>query len=292
MGFVKPPMLTGDNKKDIVNLRDYLFRIAGTLDAVAQPGTPAVSVSYQNGKPVTKPAGDSKDVEEIRQEAKRLASLIIKTGNELDKEIGDRQEEDGNTLTAANNYTDGKKTEYDEAYVSQSEYGTFIQTVLPEIIEEQTNSVYVQKTEYDIALENINRAIDGLDGYREEIAGEIMRGIVLDPSTGLYVTGIAIAEEIVCKGEISPEARPYVPDDGHIYVEIDQFQTFGLYTSTGWQFWVKGNKVGWFTSEDSGEALHVRSAKIEEAVTVGGAWQQKTETINGVQMFTINYIGS
>ena len=65
MGFVKPPMMTGDNSRDIANLRDYLFRMAKSLDPViAATDSTELSVSYQGGRPVTKAAMPMRGPEE------------------------------------------------------------------------------------------------------------------------------------------------------------------------------------------------------------------------------------
>ena len=109
-----------------------------------------------------------------------------------------------------------------------------------------------------------------------------------DPETGEYVTGLAIAQALKFSGECGP-SDPLNPGDGYTYYYMNSGQTFGLYTSTGWQFWIDGVKKGWFNSEDG--MLHVGIIYVEEKTVHGGYWESRTETIGGKHVFSLNYVG-
>ena len=72
-------------------------------------------------------------------------------------------------------------------------------------------------------------------------------------------------------------------DGGWSYYELSPGQTLGLYTSTGWQFWVNGRKVGWFDSADG--MLHTVSQVVEEEIRIGD-W-----VISAVGGYGIKYTG-
>jgi len=98
-----------------------------------------------------------------------------------------------------------------------------------------------------------------------EINGQIRRGIVTDPSTGEVVTGIAISQSLRFTGEIERG------EDGAEYYRLASGQTFGLYTATGWQFWIDGCKKGWYDSVDG--MLHIANVAVEDKLQLGGGWQ-------------------
>ena len=60
-------------------------------------------------------------------------------------------------------------------------------------------------------------------------------------------------------------------EDGADYYQLSSGQTFGLYTSTGWQFWINGWKKGWYDSVDG--MLHIANVAVENALQLGGQWQ-------------------
>jgi len=111
--------------------------------------------------------------------------------------------------------------------------------------------------------------------FQETVTGVIRRGYIdLQGSDPIF--GIAIAQNLTFTAQERKEG-------GVIYYEIASGQTFGLYTSTGWQFWINGNKVGWFDSADN--MLHTGSQVIENDLQIG-SW--KISSNNG---YGIKYVG-
>ena len=155
--------------------------------------------------------------------------------------------------------------------VSDSEYGTFTQDVYTQI---EANALSI--TENSTRLETLeNSQIE----YLNLINGQIRRGFIEDPeNAGQYLYGIAISQNMV----FTAESREYT--DGHTYYGIAAGKTFGLYTSTGWQYWINGSKAGWFDSSDG--KLHVAQEEVEGDITMGN-WQMTDS--NG---FGIKYVGS
>lgn len=187
---------------------------------------------------------------------------------------------------AVRSYVDSKTEEYNSLYVAKSEYGTFTESINSRI--ETTARGVLEGYNYGTAIQSMQDSINLIQAYFTNITGEIRRGIVQDPSTGDYVTGIAISQNLQFSGECGGD-DPNNPGDGYTYYYLTEKQTFGLYTSTGWQFWIDGNKKGWFDSADG--MLHVATIYVEEKIVHSGYWETKNSDINGYHMFEISYIG-
>lgn len=260
-----PPILRGTEQQQLTVLRDYLVRLAQSLNAVDTAPVVSSSVSTKATEKVTA---------DIKQQAADLRSLIIKTADALDVRIETNAEgiEDINgTISTLGN-----------TYVAQSTFGTYSQSVQTTIkqLADGVSDLY-SKTEVITAHDT---AQDGLlNQYITLLNGEIRRGYILDPSTGQDVLGIAISQSLVYASGTKTEGE-------NTYYEIDSSlaQTFGLYTSTGWQFWVNGRKAGWFDSTDADAALHIASAIIENGLRFGEDWIIDQNS-NGIGL---RYIGS
>lgn len=169
-------------------------------------------------------------------------------------------------------YVDSKTEVYNELYVAHSDFGTFQENVTNMI--ETTARGVVETYDYGASIESMQDSIDLLQSYYTSIQGEIRRGIVEDPDNpGEYVTGIAIAQSLKFSGECGP-SDPRNPGDGYTYYYMNSGQTFGLYTSVGWQFWIDGYKKGWYNSQDG--MLHVANVLIEQILQIGSSWQVKS----------------
>ncbi len=108
--------------------------------------------------------------------------------------------------------------------------------------------------------EELGEMGDAVAAYRTEITGQIRRGFLEDPETHQTVLGIAISQQLQFTGQ-------EMTDGGWVYYELSPGQTLGLYTSTGWQFWVNGRKVGWFDSSDG--LLHTVGQFVEQEIRMG-----------------------
>lgn len=282
----KPPMLGGDMRKDLIALRDYLFRMARGLEEVSTAGMPGSNVKVvgydaAGRQMITGGGGDasSKDVDEIRKNAEELKSIIIKSAENMRALITDGD----NTVIR---YVDSKSEEYNSLYVARSEYGTFTETINNRI--ETGARGVVESYNYGSAIESLQADIDLVQAYFTNVSGEIRRGIVLDPTTNQYVTGIAISQNLRFSGECGPSDANN-PGDGYTYYYLTSGQTFGLYTSTGWQFWIDGYKRGYFNSEDG--MLHVTVIYVEEKIVHGGDWETKTSRSGSRKIFELTCIG-
>lgn len=237
-----PPLLIGTPQNQLCALRDYLVRMAQELSAAETASTSAAPLA----------AGDrgtakTEEKEELLRTAQRLRGLVLKTADQVHR------------------YVDSTAQTLRESCLARSEFGTFTET-LTETVTATARGV-VESYDYDEAIE----ALDALAGenrqYITTLNGEIRRGILVDPETGLPELGIAISENLSFTGET-------VTEGGLVYYRIAPGQTFGLYTATGWQFWVNGAKAGWFSSEDG--MLHVTNIVTENSFSLGAEWAFST----------------
>lgn len=272
-----PPILTGSPTHQIAALRNYLVRMVKELDMVDTQGSSAVVVAAPRqgqAAPVKEQGDNTANLAQIQKNAKELKALIIKTAQGL----GATDEELAGLIAAGDNhvmsYADSRVESLSSMYVAKSDFGTFQETIETQI--EATAKAMIESYDYESSINSVQEGIDLLQNYYTAINGEIRRGIILDPETGDYVTGIAISQNLQFSGECGP-ADPKNPGDGYTYYYLNSGQTFGLYTSTGWQFWIDGQKRGWFSSTDG--MLHVSNVLVENTLQIGAMWQfRSTDT--------------
>lgn len=263
--FDLPPILSGTSAQQITALRNYLVRMAVQLNSAST--APAVTTMYTtaDGRRVYKnaasaaPAQESTggaDIEAVRKNARELRQLIIKTADGLAGDIEAEGEE-------ARHYTDAQLSTLGESYLGRSEFGAFTENIESQI--ENSARGAIESYNYAQRIDSAQAELALLQSYITEIDGEIRRGLVTDPETGETVTGIAISQSLQFTGEVSRG------DDGRNYYRLASGQTFGLYTATGWQFWINGYKRGWYNSVDG--MLHVANIAVENNLALGGNWR-------------------
>lgn len=162
-------------------------------------------------------------------------------------------------------------------YLAQSDFGSYAQQVTAQI--EANARAITESYQYaELVSAAAAAGVSGeLEQYMTAINGQIRRGYLTDPDTGETVIGIAISQKLQFTGSTQTV-------DGETCYELDAAQTFGLYTSTGWQFWVGGQKIGWFDSADG--MLHVVQLAAEKELKLGSDW-----LVTSSGGFGIRYIG-
>lgn len=253
----KPPILRGTPEDQIRALRDYLFRMANSLEPVitGQAATTGTTVTRRraDGTVVTETGSAAKaDTDAIRNSAAELRALIIKHANELQHEI------------------DIKVEEYDERYLAQSDFGTW-ERGLSSTIETSAQGVLES---YGLTENTISTITGDMQTYFTQMDGQIRRGFIENPdyypggSSDEFIFGIAISSDLQFKTEL-PRS-----DGTYDYYHLESGQTFGFYTSSGWQFWVGGNKRGYYDSID--QKLHVKDIVADDSLQIGADWQIKS----------------
>ena len=248
-----PPILSGSALQQIAALRDYLVRQSRDQDTeirkvVAEETSGAASGGQTAA---SSPKGAGKKESDAMSQAAQLRALIIKTAK-------DSRERDSVLSTSVGELS----YEMRQTYVAQSEFGTYQREVqaLIEAAARQITENYGYLERIQATEAELGRMGEEIAEYLTEINGEIRRGWMEDPDTHETVLGIAIAQQLEFTGR-------ELTDGGWTYYELSPGQTLGLYTSTGWQFWVNGRKVGWFSSADG--MLHTVSQVVEEEIRIG-----------------------
>ncbi len=165
--------------------------------------------------------------------------------------------------------------------------GTF-QSALIQTITNNVNDIIEHYDYSEKVTGAVGEDLEALYSFVSLVNGEIRRGMIYDPDLGADVIGIAISQSIEFYAADDPDYPAEKQPDGNIYYRIKSNQTFGFYTSYGWQFWVNGLKVGWFDSTNSDAALNVASEVVENGITFGSDWEIARSS-NGIGF---RYIGS
>lgn len=250
--YEMPPMLSGRTEDQIRQLRDYLVRLAKEL-----PREEQIEQTVQQVVQTRARGGGAGKNQGWQEQAQALKSLIVKTADRVYETI------------------DVLETNLSSVYVAQSDFGVYQERVDTQI--RQTAKETVESYGYQAQINAVTDGLSGLAQYLTQINGEIRRGMVTDPETQETVLGIAISQNLSFTGNTVTEA-------GFTYYELSPGQTLGLYTSTGWQFWINGSKRGWFDSNDG--MLHVARIVAEEQLQISDSWQ-----ITAAGGFGIRYIG-
>jgi len=255
--FDLPPILSGSSTEKLTALRNYLVRLADGLNRLENKTVEqTVSVNKEGERSSLSGKGASGDIEAVQKNAAALRQLIIKTGDRLTQDIEKSEQ-------SSMHYADGKIDALSRTYLAKSEFGTFTENIESQIA--NTAKGVVESYDYESRIISNQENLELLQYYMSSIDGQIRRGIVTDPETGLEVTGIAISQNLQFTGAVVRG------EDGSDYYQLSSGQTFGLYTSTGWQFWINGWKKGWYDSVDG--MLHISNVAVENTLQLGGQWQ-------------------
>lgn len=249
-----PPILRGSEQQQLTSLRDYLVRLAQSLNAVQNMPSVTSGMSEKAAK---------KKTDELQKQATDLKSLILKTADAMDVRI----QTNSYDISVLGDAVENVKTTY---VTSDYLNGTYMNTVQQNI--NNTVNNIVERYDYsEIVTGIVGNDINALKSFANLITGEIRRGVIYDSSLGTDVLGIAISQSMEFY-ENDPDHPPTTVGEEIVYYRIKANQTFGFYTSYGWQFYVNGQKVGWFDSTDSHAALHIASAIVENGIRFGEDW--------------------
>lgn len=207
-----------------------------------------------------------------------LRNQIIQSANNLKIDI------DANTGSI--NELNGQVTNIMNTYVTADYINGQFTSQLTQTITNNVNNIVENYDYSEIVSGLVGEDLDTLKSFATLINGEIRRGMIYDSGLGVDVLGIAISQKIQFY-ENDPLYPPAVVD-GNTYYRIMSNQTFGFYTSYGWQFWVNGQKVGWFDSTNAAAALNVASEVVENGIAFADKWEIARSS-NGIGF---RYIGS
>lgn len=237
-----PPRPQGGEREQLAALRDYLVRLVRELDA-AREALSAAAAPAPSASAVPVRTSSAAAAESARRESGELRALIVKTAAQTERHV--------ESLRAA----------LHEDYLALSDFGVYREDIESRF--EATARGVVESYDFLGGLEALAGRLGGTESALEALRGEIRRGLITDPETGETALGIAVAEELRFTGAEHSE-------NGLVYHELAPGQTLGLYTATGWQFWLSGSKRGWFDARDG--MLHVANLAVDSSLRLGGDW--------------------
>ena len=245
-----PPILIGSEQQQLRSLRDYLVRLCRTLEQ--SENAPTAGAASSGTVPAVSAAGVRS-----REERDSLRALIVKTGHTVERQV------------------ERLSQELHEDYLALSDFGSYQEQI--ETVIEATARGVVESYDFQAAIDAVAERCGGAESAVTALRGQIRRGLITDPETGETAMGIAIAEELSFTGTTRTEG-------GLEYAELSPGQTLGLYTATGWQFWINGSKRGWFDSRDG--MLHIANLAVENSLNLGAGW-----VMTGTEGFGLRYTG-
>ncbi len=186
----------------------------------------------------------------LREQASSLKALIVKNAGEITER------------------TDARFDSLASAYVAISDFGTYREQIDTQI--RQTARETLESYHYAESIEALDRSLS-------ELNGQIRRGLMEDPDTHEIHLGIAVSESLSFTGQTQTVG-------GLRYSVLSPGQTLGLYTASGWQFWIGGRRMGWFSSQDS--MLHLANIVVENRLQLGADWQ-----VTALGGFGLRYTG-
>lgn len=175
------------------------------------------------------------------------------------------------------------RQEFTSNYISGTEFAQYKNEASAAMV--STAQGVVESYNYTQQINNLVEANKGIVSQITSIDGEIRRGYIPDPDpnhAGQLIFGIAVSEKL--KFESGTQTV-----DGVTYYQLSDDQTFGFYTSTGWQYWIGGQKVGWFDSND--RMLHVDNMVAETSITIGSESDGNQWNISTANGFGIKFSG-
>lgn len=238
-----PPRINCGAEEYLRKLREYLIRLTGELGEVEKAAAESIE-HVRTGAADAARSAESSSAREILHSAATLKALIIRTADEIEQ------------------YEDRRFETLESKYVARSDWGSYTQSVTAQI--EQTARSTVESYAYDEAIAAAADSARQAEEYITELSGQICRGLIEDPETGETHLGIAISEKLRFTGATQTV-------NGLKYFTLSPGQTLGLYTASGWQFWINGTKRGYFSSEDS--MLHVSNIVVESALRISSGWE-------------------
>ena len=251
MIYELPPQAKGTAEQQLADLREYLFRLTKDLDRISNDTQ--LNIVSTSDKALTK--AEQKSVADIRQQAETLKALIIKTADEVEM------------------YADELVTNLSSVYVAQSEFGSYYNVIETNVRE--TAEAEISSYEYKEGV-TLADGLEAAEAYYTELNGQIRKGVIYDADNNPHI-GIAISEELEVTGTTTI--------DGIEYPIMSNEKTYGLYTASGWEFWLNGAVIGYFSSTNEG-TLHVINIVADKSYQIGSDW-----LFTATNGFGIKYIG-
>lgn len=239
---IAPPLLSGSERQQIQQLRDYLFAIHKQL-ATAMNNLDVSNFSEGTMAQIAAAAGNVGGVtrEALSQQAATLKSLIVRTADVVYEEM------------------DRLTVELESKYLAVSDFGEYAETVSTNIT--ATAAAVEQMIQYYSEVQAAQGEVSAaLQNYITRTEGYIRYGIV-DWEGTVPLFGIAIGQAIETDGTYTV--------DGVAYDVIDKKNFLSIFTAKKLSFYQGETEVAYV----SNEKLYITSANILGTIELGGKWR-------------------
>lgn len=253
--FAQPPILRGSEKEQLVQMRQYLYRMSLDLNTALSsltsdnfaPG--ALGASAESGKGVQTQGGGVANGKGLAE----LKSLVVKTADTIRAEM------------------DVLETNLSRTYVAQSAFGTFSEEINAQLA--ATAERVQQSIDYQAELtDSLHGISDDFEAYKIETGGYIRQGII-GYNGAVPVIGIAIGQDIRVTGtETSGDTT---------YDVIDTSSNMSVWTTEKLSFLVNGVEAAYV----SNGAFYVSDMYVTSRLFLNN-WQ-----ISASRGLTIKWIG-
>ena len=166
-----PPILRGDSRNQLAALRDYLVRLARSLEEGALTVSTGTGNGTGSGRAAASGNANPAQVSASTENEARLRALIVKTANTVREEV------------------ERLGLELHGDYLALSDFGSYRETMQAQF--EATARQVVESYDFEGELEALNQRFGGVDSALTSLRGEIRRGVITDPETGETVPGTA-----------------------------------------------------------------------------------------------------
>jgi len=252
--FSPPPPLTGDEKKQLLTLREYLFGISRQLNTALQNLDESNFSPNSQARSVVGGSLGTAASASLNSTASALKSLIVKTADQVHSEIETVQ----HTL--------------ESSYVANSDFGTFQEHVAAQFT--ATPQYVAQEIDYNATISAINSALGVLEQYRVETSGYIRSGVVYYDGV-TPIIGIAIGQNLSDTGATEEV-------DGTDYDVLDKKQFSVVLTAQKLSFYQWETEVAYL----SNSRLYITNLTVTNGINLSDKW-----LLTGNDGFTAWWIG-
>lgn len=219
----QPPILSGTEKQQLVQIRQYLYQVSRDINVALHNLTDANFATAVYTPRTSESNSTEQEKQEMKQKLSALKSLIIKTADVVYSEM-DKLEAD----------LEGK-------YLAISDFGTYVEETKHSII--ATSTSLEQQIEYlGVLTDELGLVSDQFKNYMINTSGYIKQGIVKYDGV-IPIIGIAIGQDIKFSATKDP-----VVIDGKEYEFIDTSSNMSIWTPNKLSFYINNREVAYVSN--------------------------------------------
>jgi len=238
MRIPSPPQLSGDERRQLVQVRSYLYQMAEVLNQSLSALTPE-NFQGEWRQTLQSAATQQQMTETVGQSAAALKALIIKTAAQVQARM--------DAITAT----------LEGEYLARSEFGEYQEQVSAEITATATG--IVQAYDYDSRLSALDETMAGFEAYEASTRAYIKTGLLYYDEANVPVYGVAVGEQ---DADAQADGQTVVSSAGSL----------ATFTADRLSFWQNGVETAWISDGQ----WCARAVEVKERITLG-QWAMETQ---------------